>query len=179
MIVHAEMLSLLRMQVQCCALDVLPLAPVPKLLKLFTDGELAKHIISCLQSALSEVRASAVTSVAHLLSSQELLGHIAGSGSLLTAATQWAGALGNALMDPAPAVDGAAHAAVERVLGAVAQHSSSESGLLQDKLAGALCQRVVKSLGTILEQAQLLSAAEQVRCLVSIAAVSHNTDLQI
>ena len=149
-------------QVQCCALDVLPLAPVPKLLKLFTDGELAKHVISCLQSSLPEVRVAAVTSAAHLLSNQELLAHLAGSGTLLTAVTQWAGLLGAALMDPAPAVIGAAHAAVQRVLGAVAPSRGSDAGVLQDKLAGPLCQRVVKNLGTILEQAQMLSAGEQV-----------------
>ena len=149
-------------QVQCCALDVLPLAPTAKLIKLFTDGELAKHVSSCLQSSLPDVRVAAVTCAAHLLSSQELLVGLASSGSLLTAITQWAGALGRALTDTAPAVNGAAHAAVQRLLWAVAKHAGSDAGLLQDKLAGALCQQVVKSLGTILEQAQMLPASEQV-----------------
>jgi len=150
------------LQVQCSALEVLPLAPMPKLLKLFTDGELAKHIISCLQSSLPEVRAAAATSVAHLLSSQDLLRHLASSGTLLTAVTQWAGLLGAALSDPAPAVIGAAHAAMQRILGSVAHNGGSDAGMLQDEFVGALCQRVVKSLGSILEQAQLLSAGEQV-----------------
>ncbi len=150
------------LQVQCSALEVLPLAPMPKLLKLFTDGELAKHINSCLQSSLPEVRAAAVTAVAHLLSSQDLLRHLASSGNLLTAVTQWARLLGAALSDPAPAVIGAAHAAMQRILGSVAHNGGSDAGMLQDKFAGALCQRVVKSLGSILEQAQMLSAGEQV-----------------
>ncbi len=150
------------LQVQCSALEVLPLVPMPKLLKLFTDGELAKHIISCLQSSLPEVRAAAATSVAHLLSSQDLLRHLASSGTLLTAVTQWAGLLGAALSDPAPAVIGAAHAAMQRILGSVAHNGGSDAGMLQDEFVGALCQRVVKSLGSILEQAQLLSAGEQV-----------------
>lgn len=151
-----------RLQVQCSALEVLPLAPMPKLLKLFTDGELAKHIISCLQSSLPEVRSAAASSVAHLLSSQDLLRHLASSGNLLTAVTQWAGLLGAALSDPAPAVMSAAHAATQRILGSVAHDSCSDAGMLQDKFAGALCQRVVKSLGSILEQAQMFSASEQV-----------------
>jgi len=150
------------LQVQCSALEVLPLAPMPKLLKLFTDGELAKHINSCLQSSLPEVRAAAVTAVAHLLSSQDLLRHLASSGNLLTAVTQWARLLGAALSDPAPAVIGAAHAAMQRILGSVAHNGGSDAGMLQDKFAGALCQRVVKSVGSILEQAQTLSAGEQV-----------------
>lgn len=158
-------------EVQCSALEVLPLAPMPKLLKLFTDGELAKHIISCLQSSLPEVRAAAATSVAHLLSSQDLLQHLASSGNLLTAVTQWAGLLGAALSDPAPAVIGAAHAALQRILGSIAHAGGSNAGMLQDKFAGALCQRVVKSLGSVLEQAQTLSAGEQVVVPGALVAV--------
>lgn len=44
------------MQVQISALEILPLAPPHKVIKLFTDGELAKHVFSCLQSSLSQVR---------------------------------------------------------------------------------------------------------------------------
>ena len=111
---------------------------------------------------MSEVRTTAVTCTAHLLSNQALLGQLASSGTFLAAATQWVGALGNALMDPAHAVCAAAHAAMQQLLQSVAASSSSDTAILQDRLAGMLCQRVVKSLGTVLEQAQLLSAAEQV-----------------
>lgn len=147
---------------QSSALEVLPLAPPHKVIKLFNDGELARHVISCLQSSLSQVRAAAVTSAAHLLSNQALLGLLAGSGTFLTAASQWTGALGNALIDPAHAVCAAAHAAMQQMLRSMAVNRSSDTAILQDKLAGLLCQRVVKSLGIVLEQAQLLSAAEQV-----------------
>ena len=171
-----EVVTVSWLQVQCSALEVLPHAPMPKLLKLFTDGELAKHIISCLQSSLPEVRAAAVAAVAHLLSSQDLLRHLASSGNLLTAVTQWAGLLGAALSDPAPAVIGAAHAGMQRVLESVAHNGGSDAGMLQDKFTGALCQRVVKSLGSILEQAQTLSAGEQVCiCTPQCAYQAFNT----
>lgn len=149
-------------EVQSSALEVLPLAPTHNVIKLFTDGEAAKHVLSCLQSSLPEVRVAAVTCAAHFLSNQALLGQLASSGAFLSAATQWSGALGNALMDPAPAVCGAAHAALQKILRSVANNSGSDTALLQDKLAGTLCQRVVRSLGSVLEQAQSLSAAEQV-----------------
>ena len=137
-----------------------------KVSKLFTDGELAKHVISCLQSSMSEVRTAAVTCAAHLLSDQALLGQLASSGTFLAAATQWVGALGNALMDPAHAVCAAAHAATQQMLQSVAANNSSDMAVLQERLAGMLCQRVVKSLGTVLELAQLLSAAEQVMIVI-------------
>lgn len=149
---------------------MLPLAPTHNVIKLFTDGEAAKHVLSCLQSSLPEVRVAAVTCAAHFLSNQALLGQLASSGAFLSAATQWSGALGNALMDPAPAVCGAAHAALQKILRSVANNSGSDTALLQDKLAGTLCQRVVRSLGSVLEQAQSLSAAEQVLVASSASA---------
>lgn len=158
-------------EVQSSALEVLPLAPPHKVIKLFNDGELARHVISCLQSSLSQVRAAAVTSAAHLLSNQALLGLLAGSGTFLTAASQWTGALGNALIDPAHAVCAAAHAAMQQMLRSMAVNRSSDTAILQDKLAGLLCQRVVKSLGIVLEQAQLLSAAEQVAVPAALVEV--------
>ena len=119
---------------------------------------------------MSEVRTAAVTCAARLLSNQALLGQLASSGTFLAAATQWVGALGNALTDPAHAVCAAAHAAMQWMLQSVAASSSSDTAVLQDRLAGMLCQRVVKSLGTVLEQAQLLSAAEQVLIALHAAA---------
>ena len=160
-------------QVQSSALEVLPLAPTHNVAKLFTDGELGKHVISCLQSSMSEVRTAAVTCAAHLLSNQALLGRLASLGTFLAVATQWVGALGNALMDPAHTVCAAAHAAMQQMLKSVAASSSSDTAILQDRLAGMLCQRVVKSLGTVLEHAQLLSAAEQVS--TALHAADHNT----
>ena len=149
-------------QVQSSALEVLPLAPTHNVTKLFTEGELGKHVVSCLQSSMSEVRTAAVTCAAHLLSNQALLGQLASSGTFLAVATQWVEALGNALMDSAHAVCAAAHAAMQRMLQSVAASGRSDTAVLQGRLAGMLCQRVVKSLGTVLEHAQLLSAAEQV-----------------
>ena len=104
------------MQVQCSALEVLPLAPVTKTLKLFTDGELAKHVLTCLQSSLPEVRVAGITCTANLLQNQQLLTQLAKSGNTLTAVTQWVGAVGNGLMDTVPAVNAAAHAAVQSLL---------------------------------------------------------------
>lgn len=147
---------------QSSALEVLPLAPTHNVTKLFTDGELSKHVTSCLQSSMSEVRTAAVMCAAHLLGNQALLGQLASSGTFLAAATQWVGALGSALLDPAHAVCATAHAAMQQMLRSVPANSSSDTAILQDRFAGMLCQRVVKSLGTVLEQAQLLTAAEQV-----------------
>ena len=88
------------MQVQCSALDVLPLAPPDKIFKLFTEAELAKHVTACVQSSLPEVRAAGVTAVGQLLSNPELLALLAPAPAAAAAASQWTAALGNALMDP-------------------------------------------------------------------------------
>ena len=120
---------------------------------------------------MSEVRTAAVTCAAHLLSSPDLLGQLASSGTFLAVAAQWIGSLGTALTDPAHTVCAAAHAAMQRMLQSVAASGSSDTAVLQDRLAGMLCQRVVKSLGTVLEHAQLLSAAEQV--LIALHAAHH------
>lgn len=75
-------------------------------------------------------------------------------------------------MDPAHAVCAAAHAAVQQMLQSVAVNSGSDTAMLQGKLAGMLCQKVVSSLGVVLEQAQLLSAAEQVIMALSMLHTS-------
>ena len=147
---------------QSSALEVLALAPPYNVVKLFTDGELAKHVLSALQSSLPEVRVAAVTSAAHILSNSGLLGQLAILGPFPATATQWTAQLGSALLDPAPAVCGAAHAALHKVLHGVATSGGGDTAMLQDRLAGTLCQKVVKSLGPILQQAQALSAADQV-----------------
>lgn len=61
-----------------------------------------------------------------------------------------------------PGVCAASHVAVQRLLAEVTQRHGTDAEILSEQLAGVLCQRVVKSLGTILEQGQMLSAAEQV-----------------
>ncbi|KAL0052511.1 hypothetical protein WJX82_003263 [Trebouxia sp. C0006] len=61
--------------------------------------------------------------------------------------------------------------ALETILGSVAHNGGSDAGMLQDKFAGALCQRVIKSLGSILEQAQTLSAGDQVVVPGALVAV--------
>lgn len=152
------------LQVQCCALDVLPLAPPDRIFKLLTDAELAKHILAAIQSSLPEVRQAAVTAVGQLLSNNQLLRLLAPTPAAVAAANQWTAALGNALMDSVPLVCAATHVAMLRLLGSLTHQRGTDAELLKEQLAGVICQRVVKSLGTILEQAQMLSAAEQV-CL--------------
>ena len=153
------------MQVQCSALDILPLAPPDKIFKLFTAADLAKHVLATIQSSLPEVRQAAVTAVGQLLSNDKLLRLIAPTPAAAAAANQWTAALGNALMDPVPAVCAATHVALQRLLSSMTQGQGTDAEMLKEQLAGIICQRVVKSLGTILEQAQMLSAAEQVSSL--------------
>lgn len=149
-------------QVQCSALDVLPLAPPDNIYKLFTEADLAKHVLAAVQSSLPEVRQVAVTAIGQLLSNDQLLQLLAPTPAAAAAANQWIAALSTSLMDPVPAVCAATHVALQQLLGSMAPQQGSDAEILKKQLAGVICQRVVKSLGTILEKAHVLSAAEQV-----------------
>lgn len=163
------------MQVQCGAFDVLPLAPTNKILKLFTEADLAKHVLSAVQSSLPEVRQAAVTAVGRLLRSDQLLQLLAPIPAAVAAANQWTAAVSTALLDTVPAVCAASHVAMRELLHGMTKQQGSDAQKLRTQLAGVICQRVVKSLGSILEKAHILAASEQVGFACTPLAGHHCT----
>ena len=97
-------------QVQCAALEVIPLIPAFKLALVFSEGSLHPKLTPALRSPLREVRAAALSCLGALATRQGVLSVLGSSPGYAEAVTEWMGGLGDALLDTSHAVASEAHA---------------------------------------------------------------------
>ena len=96
-------------QVQCSALEILPLIPAHKLRSLLApDGRLVGTLTRQMGAALKEVRAAALSAAGRWLADTGRSAVLAANSGILVHAQKWAELIVDALTDPAPAVSAAA-----------------------------------------------------------------------
>ena len=98
------------MQVQCAALEIIPLVPTHKLAALFSKGSLHPKLTPALRSPLREVRAAALNSLGSLAGRPGALSALGETSERADSVREWIGSLGDALLDGSHAVASTAHA---------------------------------------------------------------------
>ena len=100
-------------QVQCAALEVIPLVPPFKLAGLLSVGTLHPKINPAIRSPLREIRAAAIYALGGLACRQGALNALGSSPQYAECVLEWIGGLGDALLDTSHAVASAAHACAQ------------------------------------------------------------------
>ncbi|KAK9845774.1 hypothetical protein WJX81_002133 [Elliptochloris bilobata] len=159
-------------EVAAAALGALEAVPASRLQALLADGALGARITACLSSSSKEVRAAAVAAVGAWLGARDALAALAAGGAASTERMlEWARALGDALLDPAPAAAAAAWAGVRLLLGT--EGSGTVPGFadaLRERAARRVAGGVLGALAAVLGRARLLAPDDQAMVAPALAA---------
>jgi len=154
-------------QVAAAALGALGAAPPRQLAAMLADGALGARLSACLGSGAPEVRAAATAAAGAWLADRGALAALAGGAAAAAErALDWAGALGDALLDPAPAPAAAAWAALGALLApreAARGAQAGEADALRERGARRVAGRALAALAAVLGRARALPPDDQAR----------------
>jgi len=142
---------------------------------MLADGALGARLSACLGSGAPEVRAAATAAAGAWLADRGALAALAGGAAAAAErALDWAGALGDALLDPAPAPAAAAWAALGALLApreAAHGAQAGEADALRERGARRVAGRALAALAAVLGRARALPPDDQARARVADRAL--------